>query len=336
MRTNWENGQMIQASDLNTMGTEVNQASARATASQTLAEAADGKATSALSTANDASAVAGDAADAAALAGETAKWNGISDKPTFFPPENHEHSAEHVEGLVDFIDDTNRAIGAMGIMAELVMGGGADGQVLTSGGPDGEPSWETPTGGGGGAGLPPAGDIGTGGVLRLNAAGAPEWEQFRAVADDNRTAIGSQAEAPGFMATAIGPATTAEGVYSSALAAMSQASSIFSISLGGAATHPGSVAIGGMVVLDPTGDPESWDPSSGDPAPFTPGPAAGTTEPNQIMLGNVHHSVEVPGQMVIGEGTARVILTTSVDGGDVVLHVRSATGDPVRIEPEGA
>ncbi|WP_341266984.1 hypothetical protein [Gordonia malaquae] len=335
MRTNWENGQMIQASDLNTMGTEVNQASARATASQTLAEAADGKATAAVTTANDAAAVASDAADAAAVAGETAKWNGISDKPVYFPPENHEHSAEHVEGLVDFIDDTNRAIGAMGIMAELVMGGGADGQVLTSGGPDGEPTWETPTGGGG-TGLPPVGDIGTGGVLRLNAAGEAEWDAMFVMADDAHTVIGYGAEAAGFMASAVGSVATAEGVYAGAFGAMATARSVFSNSLGGAALHPGSVAIGGMTVLDPTSDPDAWTPDSGDPPPFTPGIQAETTAPNQIMLGTPGHTVEAPSGIILGEGTARVILTTSVDGGDVVLHVRSATGDPVRIEPEGA
>ncbi|MDR2279642.1 MAG: hypothetical protein LBE07_02170 [Gordonia sp. (in: high G+C Gram-positive bacteria)] len=327
---------MIQASDLNTMGTEVNQAVAKANSSQTLAEAADGKATSALSTANNASAVAVDAADAAAVAGETAKWAGVTEKPMFFPPESHTHGTSDVDDLEDFIDDTNRAIAGVGVMADILMQGGDVGQVWTSGGPDGEPSWETPTGGGGGSGLPPTGDVESGGVLRLDGAKNPQWEPMRVRADDEHIGIGGGSDPSGYMACAVGSASKALAMYSSVFGPMGSATSIMSTSVGGGdAQHPGSLALGGMTILDPTSDPDDWSPVDGEP-PFTPGPPAQTTEPNQIMLGNVHHSVEVPGQLVIGEGTARVILSTSIDGGDVVLHVRSATGDPVRIEPEGA
>lgn len=217
---------------------------------------------------------------------------------------------------------------------EAIMQGGTAGQVLTQSS-NGLPVWADPSGGGGG--LPEPGDVGTGGVLRLSPSGNAEWESFNAVVNDTRTEIGSGAEARGFMGTAVGPNTWAGKAYVSGLGAMSRASSILSAAIGGgSAEHPGSIAIGGMTVLDATGDPNSWDPTAGDPPSFTPGPAATTTEPNQVMIGWAHHSVEVPGQMVIGEGSARVILTSVVDGTDVVLRVRSATGDPVRIEPEGA
>ncbi|WP_336819035.1 hypothetical protein [Gordonia sp. MMO-8] len=309
MRTNWENGQMIQASDLNTMGTEVNQASARATASQTLAEAADGKATSALSTANDAASVATDAADAVAVAGETAKWNGIPDKPTFFPPENHQHSIEHVDGLQDILDDIDGVSEAMGAAIAIIFGGGAAGQVWTSGGPDGDPSWETPTGGGGG-GLSPGVA-----VTGPYAEGKPTGDPVVGPVATNywQMLLGSN----------ITPGAQNNALLGRGINVMNNRYSVVTVGLGcdvdanqvmvlgaGTANHGNSVVI------------------------TSPGSGTTTTKTYQILLGTPSHDVTIPGRIEIGSGAAKVTLYTEIVGGKSVLKAQHATGAAVTVSTE--
>lgn len=236
---------------------------------------------------------------------------------------SHTHTRAQVTGL----DDALAALDADVAAFEAILGGGAAGQLLASTGAGGTEWVDPPTGGG----LPPLEGAAPGATLRVRPGDSGDeavWEELAVTATETRTEVGAGAEAPGFMAAAVGSSCVAEGVYATVVGALSGALSIMATGVGGGnAMHPGSVAIGGMTILDPTGDPDEWDPSTGDPPPFTFGPPGATTKPNQIRCGTAYHEVSVPGRLALGDDTMEAQIYTRVGvGGATELVVQTADG----------
>lgn len=213
--------------------------------------------------------------------------------------------------------------------------GAEEGKVWTSDA-DGYGSWQDAPGGGGGSnpalafgpvdGAVPAtasdngtavghsssadaGGTAVGALAAATSSGVAIGAEAEALIAHS-VAVGNGAKARTSVAVALGPSADVSGAYSSAIGYGAKATGMagvalgpiaeagdFSIALGYAvkATHKGSIAMGVSSTETPA--------------------IAETTADNQIMLGTVHHTLEVPGAVKIPNGAAAGrVFTSDPDG----------------------